>query len=182
MVPTIVVAGVIIGMIAIVPSAMADHKKDDDKGKDWKTCKKWFYQAFKDFKKHGFITLERRTIVNQCLNDGFESPWNLPKEALDEKPPSVLSGLSVEFVESKIEIPVSPGSPLNAVEEIIEVYPCPAGEIVIGDLQVVSVGSKTTMKFELLGDKTTLMLITTNKDTTPDTLVLLTPCLGLIGN
>ncbi len=45
MVPTIVIAGVIIGMITIIPSAMADHKKDDDKGKDWKTCKKWFYKA-----------------------------------------------------------------------------------------------------------------------------------------
>ena len=182
MVPMIVVAGVIIGMITIVPSAMADRKDGSDDGKDWKICKKSFEKAFKDFKKHGFITPERRTLVNQCLSEGFESPWNLPKDELDDNRSPALSGLSVEFVESKIEIPVSPGSPLNAVEEIIEVYPCPAGEIVIGELLVLSVGSKTTMKFELQGDKTTLILKTTNKDTTPDTLVLLTPCLGLIGN
>ncbi len=105
MVPTIVVAGVIIGMITIIPSAMADHKKDDDKGQDWKTCKKSFEKAFKEFRKHGFITPERRTLVNQCLSDGFESPWNLPKDELDENPTSVLSGLSVEFVIMEADIP-----------------------------------------------------------------------------
>ena len=102
MVPTIVVAGVLIGMFTILPTAMADYNDDDDDDDalDWKTCKKSFHKAFRDFRKHGSITPEIRALVNQCLSDGFESPWKLPKEELDVTPPPVLNGLSVEPVPS----------------------------------------------------------------------------------
>lgn len=176
MVPTIVVAGVLIGMFTILPTAMADHKDDDDDDDaiDWKTCKKSFYKAFRDFKKHGTIRPEIRTLVNQCLSDGFESPWKLPKEELDVTPAPVLNGLSVEFVTTETEIPNS--------AEIIEskIFPCPNGKIII-DEPHIQLDVNAQLSVEIMTDRTTLMMISFNTDI-PGTLVLVTPCLGVIGN
>jgi len=174
MVPTIVVAGVLIGMITIVPSAMADLKKDDDDKNDWKSCKKWFYQAFRDFRKHGYITPESRTLVNQCLSDGFESPWKLPKEELDEKPLAVLSGLSVEFVTMEADIPI--GSQI--FDKILT--PCPSGKIII-DEPHLEIDVNAQVSVEVMTDRTTLILSSFNMGI-PGTAVLVTPCLGIIGN
>ncbi len=180
LVPTVVVAGIIISMLAIVPTALADRDDDDDDD-DEKSCKYWFKKAIKEYRKKGFVPVEIKQKALQCLAEGIKSPWKLPD--MDENPQTpALTGLHVEFMETTMEIPVGSGTPFDPSEEISEVHPCPSGEIVIGDLQVVSVGSKTTLTFELQDDKTTLMLKTKNRDISPDTLVLLAPCLGLIGN
>jgi len=179
MVPTVVVAGIIISMLAIVPIAVADRDDDDDD--DEKSCRYWFFKAFKGFQTTGYVPVEIKQKVRECLTEGLKSPWKLPE--MDENPQrTALTGLYVEFMEITMEVPVGSGTPLKPSEEITEVHPCPSGEIVIGDLQVVSVGSKTSLTFELQEDKITVMMKTKNRDTVPDTLVLLTPCLGLIGN
>jgi len=180
LVPTVVVAGIIISMLAIVPSAVADREDDDDDD-DEKSCKYWFKKAIKEYRKKGYVPTEIKQKALECLAEGIKSPWKLPE--MDENPQTpALTGLHVEFMETTMKVPVGSGTPFDPSEEITEVHPCPSGEIVIGDLQVLSVGSKTTLTFELQEDKTTLMLKTKNRDTAPDTLVLLTPCLGLIGN
>ena len=180
LVPTVVVVGIMISMLAIVPIAVADREDDDDDD-DEESCRYWFFKAFKGFQTTGYVPVEIKHKVRECLAEGIKSPWKLPD--VDENPQSpALTGLRVEFMETTMEIPVGSGTPFNPSEEITEVHPCPSGEIVIGDLQVVSVSSKTSLEFELQEDKTTLMLKTKNRDTTPDTLVLLAPCLGLIGN
>lgn len=174
MVPMIVVAGVIIGMITIVPSAMADHKDGSDDGKDWKICKKSFEKAFKDFRKHGFITPERRTLVNQCLSEGFQSPWNLPKDELDDNRSPALSGLSVEFVTIESDIPNGSG--------IFDkkLHPCPSGKIII-DEPLLEIDVNAQVSVEIMTDRTTLMISSFNMDI-PGTAVIVTPCLGVIGN
>ncbi len=180
LVPTVVVVGIMISMLAIVPIAVADREDDDDDD-DEESCRYWFFKAFKGFQTTGYVPVEIKHKVRECLAEGIKSPWKLPD--VDENPQSpALTGLRVEFMETTMEIPVGSGTPFNPSEEITEVHPCPSGEIVIGDLQVVSVSSKTSLEFELQEDKTTLIMKTKNKDTTPDTLVLLAPCLGLIGN
>jgi len=180
LVPTVVVAGIIISMLTIVPTALADRDDDDDDD-DEKSCKYWFKKAIKEYRKKGYVPTEIKQKALQCLAEGIKSPWKLPE--MDETPQRLpLTGLQIEFVESKIEIPVSTGGPFKPIEEIMEIHPCPAGEIVMGKFQIESVGSRTTLQFELQDDKTTLMLRTTNTDTSPDTLVLIAPCLGLIGN
>ena len=180
LVPTVVVVGIIISMLAIVPIAVADREDDDDDD-DEESCRYWFFKAFKGFQITGYVPVEIKHKVRECLAEGIKSPWKLPD--MDENPQSpALTGLRVEFMETTMEIPVGSGTPFNPSEEITEVHPCPSGEIVIGDLQILSVGSKTSFTLELQGDKTTLMMKTKNRDTTPDTLVLLAPCLGLIGN
>ncbi len=180
LVPTVVVVGIMISMLAIVPIAVADREDDDDDD-DEESCRYWFFKAFKGFQTTGYVPVEIKHKVRECLAEGIKSPWKLPD--MDENPQSpALTGLHVEFMETTMEVPVGSGTPFNPSEEITEVHPCPSGEIVIGDLQVVSVSSKTSLEFELQEDKTTLIMKTKNKDTTPDTLVLLAPCLGLIGN
>ena len=173
MVPTIVVAGVIMGMITIVPVAMADREDDDD-DKDWKSCKKWFFEAFRDFRKHSFISPEIRSLVNQCLNGGYESPWELPKDELEDVPPPALSGLTVEFVTSETEIP-------NGAE-IIEskVFPCPPGKIII-DTPTSDLDVNAQLSLDIMSDRATLMVRSFNTGNA-GTLVLVTPCLGVIGN
>ena len=180
LVPTVVVVGIIISMLAIVPIAVADREDDDDDD-DEESCRYWFFKAFKGFQTTGYVPVEIKHKVRECLAEGITSPWKLPE--MDENPQSpALTGLRVEFMETTMEVPVGSGTPFNPSEEITEVHPCPSGEIVIGDLQIISVGSKTSWKFDLQADKATLMMKTKNRDITPDTLVLLAPCLGLIGN
>jgi len=173
MVPMIVVAGVIIGMITIVPAAMADREDDDD-NKEWKSCKKWFFEAFRDFRKHGYITPESRTLVNQCLSDGHQSPWKLPKGELEDVPPPALSGLTVEFVISEAEIPYG--------AEIIEskVFPCPSGTIII-DTPTTEQDVNAQLSLDIMTDRATLMVRSFNTGNA-GTLVLVTPCLGIIEN
>ncbi len=173
MVPTIVVAGVIIGMITIVPVAMADREDNDD-DKDWKSCKKWFFEAFRDFRKHSFISPVIRSLVNQCLNAGFESPWELPKDELEDVSPPALSGLSVEFVIMEADIPND--------SQIIDkkLHPCPSGKIII-DEPLLEINVNAQVSVEIMTDRTTLMMSSFNMDI-PGTAVLVTPCLGVIGN
>ncbi len=173
MVPTIVVAGVIIGMITIVPAAMADREDNDD-DKDWKSCKKWFFEAFRDFRKHSFISPVIRSLVNQCLSEGFQSPWNLPKDELDDNRTPPLSGLSVEFVTIESDIPNGSG--------IFDkkLHPCPSGKIII-DEPLLEIDVNAQVSVEIMTDRTTLMMSSFNMDI-PGTAVLVTPCLGVIGN
>ena len=173
MVPTIVVVGVLIGMITIFPSALADHKDDDDdETNDWKTCKKAFYQAFRDFRKHGFVSPEIRTLVNQCLSDGFESPWNLPEDELNDSPPPALSGLTVEFVTLEEDVPN--GS--SIIEK--KLSPCPMGKIIIDDPHM-ELNANAQVSVEIMSDRITMMMSSFNLDA-PGTVVLVTPCLGVI--
>ena len=176
MVPTVVVVGIIISMLAIVPIAVADREDDDDDDDalDWKTCKKSFHKAFRDFREHGTIRPEIRALVNQCLSDGFESTWKLPKEELDEKPLAVLSGLSVEFVTIEADIPN--GSQI--FDKILT--PCPSGKIII-DEPHLEIDVNAQVSVEVMTDRTTLILSSFNMGI-PGTAVLVTPCLGVIGN
>jgi len=174
MVPTIVVAAAIVGMITIVPVAMADRDDDDDDDDDEYTCKKWFFKAFKEYNKKGFVPAGIKDKVRECIADGHKSHWELPD--MDENPqPPILTGLEVEFVESKINVPIS------TQDHIQEIFPCPTGEVVIGDMEILSVSTNTRFTLELQNDKTTLVVKTKNFGANDDTLVLMAPCLGLVG-
>ena len=182
MVPTIVIAGVLIGMIAIVPSAVADQKKhDDDDDDDEEKCTKWFYLAFKEFSKKGWIPQGIEKKVLDCYDDGHESPWDLPnlnphEDEQDDPLPPVLSGLIVELVVSDMKIPVSNIHVENAHN------PCPSGKIIIDSPEwtVLDVAAEVFVNME--NDRTTLMVTTKNLNNIEGMLLFTTPCLGLVEN
>ncbi len=174
MVHTVVVAAVIIGMIAIVPYAMADHQKNFDDDDDDNKCQKRFHQAFEEFNKTGFIPAGIKHKVLDCLEEGFISPWELPDMGINPQQ-STLTGLTIEFVESKTVIPIITGA------QILETNPCNPGQIVFGDMKIENLDiNVSSLQLFLQEDQTTLIVKFTNLDSKVGTLVLVTPCLGLI--
>ena len=179
LVPTVVVVGVIIGMIAIVPSALADKKNDEDD--DTETCKKWFYHAYKEFKKHKWIPPGIAKKAIECQDDGHESPYDLPvlnpnPEEPENPQPPVLSGLKVEFVVSEMTIPKGPSTIFTGNTH----NPCSSGEIIIDspDWTVLDVIAEVIVDME--NDRTTLTVHTKNHDNIDGMVLFTTPCLGIV--
>jgi hypothetical protein len=172
MVPTIVIAAALIGTIAIIPTAMAHHSKNAE---SQDRCNKWFLKSYKEFKNEEFLPPGIKSLVNDCLAHGYESPWPQPNDELNDVPPPVLSGLKVNFETSDIKIP------LSSIIVESKTYPCQTGKIIIDDPDM-EMDINAQVSLEIMNDRTTLMVRSFNMDTQAGNLVLITPCLGVMEN
>jgi len=168
MVHTVVLAALVIGIVAIVPSAMAHHTDATDEAQ----CKKWHHQAFVDYIDKGQVPPGIQKLLMECLLDGYDpQDVDLPPPP----PPVVLDGLRVEFILKEVVIPSGP--------EIMETTfsPCPSGQIIIdrpADIQYQNIQVQPSVIIE--PDRTTMTMISQNTNG-EGLLLITTPCLGLVG-
>jgi hypothetical protein len=181
MVHTVVLAALVIGIVAIIPSAMAHHTDATDEAQ----CKKWHHQAYTDYVEKGQVPPGIQKLLMECLQDGYIPLAALPPpldtwyETLDDEeenpPPVVLDGLRVEFILKEVVIPSGP--------EIMETTfsPCPSGQIIIdrpADIQYQNIQVQPSVTIE--PDRTTMTMISQNTNG-EGLLLITTPCLGLVG-
>jgi len=184
MVRTVVLAALVIGIVAIVPSAMAHHTEDPDEPQ----CKKWHIQAINDYVDKGHVTPGIQKLLMECLQDGYNPndgalppPLDTWYETLDDEdeeenlPPVVLDGLRVEFIQKEVVIPSGP----NILKTTFT--PCPSGQIIIDrpvDTQYQNIQVQPSVIIE--PDRTTMTMTSMNTNG-EGLLVITTPCLGLVG-
>jgi len=182
MVHTAVLAALVIGIIAIVPSAMAHHTADPDEPQ----CKKWHLQAFTDYIEKGQVSPGIQKLLMECLQDGY-SPLgtNLPPpldawyeaqtevEEEENSSPPISNGLIVEVVDKEFIIPIS------GVSMVTKLNPCPPGQIIfkIPEETILSNGADVT--FSLKSDRITFLMTSINPNL-EGTLLLKTSCLGIV--
>ncbi len=184
MVHMVVLAALVIGTIAIIPSAMAHHTDATDEAQ----CKKWHHQAFVDYIDKGQVPPGIQKLLMECLLDGYDpqdvdlppplDAWyeqNIAQDEEENSPPVVLDGLRVEFILKEVVIPSGP--------EIMETTfsPCPSGQIIIdrpADIQYQNIQVQPSVIIE--PDRTTMTMISQNTNG-EGLLLITTPCLGLVG-
>jgi hypothetical protein len=184
MVHTVVLAALVIGIVAIIPSAMAHHTDDPDEAQ----CKKWHIQAINDYVDKGQVSPGIQKLLMECLQDGYDpDDGNLPPpldtwyetlaadEHEEDSPPSVvLDGLVVELYQKGVVIPSGPN---NIVTKF---NPCPPGQIIIdrlADIQFQNIEVQPSVIIE--PDRTTVTITSSNK-IGEGLLTITTPCLGLV--
>ena len=182
MVHTVVLAALIIGVIAIVPSAMAHHTDDTDEPQ----CKKWHLKAINDYVDKGQVPPGIKQLLMECMQDGYIPQGDLPppldtwyektiEQDEDDSPaPVVLDGLKVELHTKEVKIPYGP----NNIET--KINPCPSGQIIIdrlADIQFQNIEVQPSVIIE--SDRTTVTISSSNK-IGQGLLTITTPCLGLI--
>jgi len=183
MVHTVVLAALIIGIVAIVPSAMAHHTDDPDEPQ----CKKWHIQAINDYVDKGHVSPGIQKLLMECLQDGYNPhdgalppPLDTWYETLDDEeensPPVVLEGLRVELHTKEVVIPSGP----NII--VTKFNPCPSGQVIIdrlADIQFQNIEVQPSVIIE--PDRTTVTISSSNK-IGEGILVITTPCLGIAGS
>ena len=182
MVRTIVLAALFIGIVAIVPSAMAHHTDDPDEPQ----CKKWHIKAINDYVDKGHVPPGIEKLLKECMQDGYKPHGDLPPpldawyETLDDEdenpPPVVLDGLRVELHTKEVVIPSGPN---NIVTKF---NPCPSGQIIIdrpADIIYQNIQVQPSVIIE--PDRTTMTMTSMNTNG-EGLLVITTPCLGIVGS
>ena len=182
MVHTIVVFAIIIGIITVVPSAMAHHTGNSENESQ---CGKWYYQAVSDYIDTDKVPPGIQKLLKECIDDGFNPPGQLPPP-LDEwfekthsekdgnQLPPVLSGLRVNFNTIEVNIPI------DSTKEIeTDLHPCPSGEIIIDDPGKQLLDNDAFVSLFIKTDRTTLTMRSTNV-VGAGTVVISTPCLGFV--
>jgi len=184
MVHTIVVFAIIIGIITVVPSAMAHHTENSENESQ---CGKWYYQAVSGYIEKDKVPPGVQMLLKECLEQGFNPPGDLPppldswyesQDDDDNTLPPVLSGLIVELNTIEVDIPVHPSMAIDT-----DIHPCPSGEIIIdeSDMQITADDPNANVNLFIETDRTTLLMTSANRFGT-GTLVLTTPCLGIVGS
>ena len=182
MVHTVVLAALVIGIVAIVPSAMAHHTDSTDEPQ----CKKWHLQAFTDYIEKGQVSPGIQKLLMECLQDGY-SPLgtNLPPpldawyaaqaEAEEEEnsSPPISNGLIVEVVDKEFKIPISGDS----IET--KLNPCHPGQIILEFPEETILSNGADVTFSLESDRITFLMTSINPNL-EGTLLLKTSCLGIV--
>lgn len=184
MVHTVVLAALVIGIVAIVPSAMAHHTDDPDEPQ----CKKWHIKAITDYVDKGHVPPGIEKLLMECMQDGYKPQGDLPPpldiwyETLDDDdeeenpPPVVLDGLRVEFIQKEVVIPSGP----NILKTTFN--PCPSGQIIIdrpADIEYQNIQVQPSVVIEPDRITMTMRSMNTNGE---GSLLITTPCLGIVGS
>jgi len=181
MVHTAVLAALVIGIIAIVPSAMAHHTDDPDEAQ----CKKWHLQAFTDYIEKGQVPPGIQKLLMECLKDDYEPKEDLPppidawyaaqsdEDEEEDSSPPISNGLIVEVVDKEFIIPISG----NSMET--KLNPCHPGQIILEFPEETILSNGADVTFSLESDRITFLMTSINPNV-EGTLLLKTSCLGIV--
>ncbi len=182
MVHTAVLAALVIGIIAIVPSAMAHHTADPDEPQ----CKKWHLQAFTDYIEKGQVSPGIQKLLMECMQDGYDplgidlppplDAWYEAQTEVEEEEnssPPISNGLIVEVVDKEFIIPIS------GVSMVTKLNPCHPGQIILEFPEETILSNGADVTFSLESDRITFLMTSINPNL-EGTLLLKTSCLGIV--
>ena len=181
MVHTAVLAALVIGIIAIVPSAMAHDTDATEEAQ----CKKWHLKALTDYIEKGQVPPGIQKLLMECLQDDYEPKGDLPPpidawyaaqaEAEEEEnsSPPISNGLIVEVVDKEFKIPISGDS----IET--KLNPCHPGQIILEFPEETILSNGADVTFSLESDRITFLMTSINPNV-EGTLLLKTSCLGIV--